>query len=166
MRTLTRLGFSATAMVVVAASTVTLEAGTASANSPVPINSVLRRCDFSAVQTWTQVLRTSAGRGVANIHTSGSTVVADVNMVISNSPGAHYDIGLIQMPRPSSETCGPGDPGTTFTGLDTDGAGVANVTITAPLRQGATGVWVFVASPHPNNQAPAEFYTSEYVSPV
>ncbi|WP_253900512.1 hypothetical protein [Mycobacterium asiaticum] len=93
-------------------------------------------------------------------------MVADVHMVIANSPGAHYDVGLIQLPRPSSATCGPGDPGTTFTGMDTDATGQATVTITAPIQSGTTGVWVIVESPNPNNQAPAEFFTSEFVAPV
>ena len=147
-------------------SAVTMGAGTAAAGAPVPINPDLRNCDFSLVATQQQVPRTTVGRGTANIRSSGSTVTADVHMTFSNQPGAHFDVGLIQVPRPSSATCGPGDPGTTFATLDTDPSGTANVTITAPIRQGATGVFVIVESPQPHNQTPGEFYTSEYVSPV
>ncbi len=87
-------------------------------------------------------------------------------MVISNQAGVHYDVGLIQAPHPSSVPCGPGDPGATYAGLDTDPAGQGTVTITAPLQRGTTGVWVMVTSPNPHNQAPAEYYTSEYVASV
>lgn len=87
-------------------------------------------------------------------------------MVIATAPGTHFDVGLIQAPRPSSATCGPGDPGTTFAGLDTDASGQGHVTITAPLRPGTTGVWVIVETANPHDQIPGEFYTSEFVSPV
>lgn len=156
--------FSVTA--VVAASTATLGMGTAAADSPVPINSALHRCDFSEVTTAVQVPRVAMGHGTVVFRTAGRTVTADINMVISNQQNAHYDVGLIQAPRPASATCGPGDPGTTYTGLDTDQAGRATLTITAPLQQGTTGVWVMVTSPNAHNQAPGEFYTSEYVAPV
>lgn len=138
----------------------------AGATGPVSISSVLRNCDGSAVQTAVQTPRTSLGRGVVLFRSSGSTVTANINLVISNQPGAHYDVGLIQVPRPTSATCGPGDPGTSFTGVDTDPAGQANVTITAPRQQGATGVWVMVTTPNPHNQAPGEYYSSEFVAPL
>lgn len=166
MRALTGFGTCASVFTVLAASTATLGTGMAAATGPVPINSVLRNCDGSAVQTAVQTPRTSLGRGVAIFRPSGSSVSADINLVISNQPGVHYDVGLIQVPRPTSATCGPGDPGTTFTGVDTDAAGQANVTITAPLQQGTTGVWVMVTTPNPHNQAPGEYYTSEFVAPV
>ena len=147
-------------------SALTLGAGTAAARSPIPINFDLRNCDFSLVGTQQQIPRTTVGRGTANINSSGSSVVAEVHMTFSGQPGAHFDAGLIQVPRPSSATCGPGDPGTTFAGLDTDPSGTANVTITAPIRQGTTGVFVIVESPQPHNQTPGEFYTTEYLAPV
>lgn len=138
----------------------------AAATGPVPISSVLRNCDASRVPTAVQSPRVALGRGVVIMHTSGSSVTADVNMVISNQPGAHYDVGLIQVPRPTSSTCGPGDPGTTYGSIDTDATGQASVSLTAPLQQGTTGVWVMVTSPNAHNQAPAEYYTSEFVAPV
>ena len=166
MRTLRRLGTSVVTLTVMAISGMTLGTGSASATSRVPMNPDLRNCDFSLVQTALIRPKTILGRRTADIHTSGSTVVADVDMVIANNGGGHYDVGVIQVPRPSSATCGPGDPGTTFAGLDTDGAGLGHVTITAPLRSGTTGVWVIVESPNPHNQIPGEFYTTEFLAPV
>ena len=142
-------------------SALVLGAGTATARAPIPINSDLRNCDFSLVTTSQQVSRTTVGRGTVDIRTSGSTVVADVHMTLGNQPGAHFDAGLIQVPRPSSATCDPGDPGTTYASLDTDPPGTANVTITAPIRQGTTGVWTSSKTPQPHNQTPGEFYTTE-----
>lgn len=166
MRALTHWGIPAAAFTLLTASAATLGTGTAAATGPVPISSVLRNCDFSIVGTAVQVPRTSLGRGTAVFQTSGSSVTAEVNMVISNQAGAHYDIGLIQEPRPSSATCGPGDPGTSFTSFDTDPSGQATVTIVSPLRPGTTSVWVMVTTPNAHNQAPGEYYTSEYVAPV
>ncbi len=166
MRILTGFGTCATTFTVLVASTATLGTGMAAASGPVPINSVLRNCDFSRVDTAVQAPRTALGRGVVIVHSSGSSVTADVNMAISNEPGAHYDVGLIQAPRPASATCGPGDPGVTYSSIDTDAAGQGSVSITAPIRQGTTGVWVMVTSPNEHNQAPGEYYTSEFVVPV
>ena len=81
-------------------------------------------------------------------------------------PGTHFDVGLIQEPRPASATCGPGDPGTAFTGMDTDASGSGTVTIQDAIRPGTTGVWVIIEHPNGNSQNPAEFYTSEFVTPV
>lgn len=166
MRILTGFKTAVSTLTVLSAATLTLGTGMAVATGPVPISSTLRNCDGSAVKTAVQAPRTSLGRGVVIFRPSGSTVSADVNLVISNQPGMHYDVGLIQVPRPTSATCGPGDPGTTFTGVDTDPMGQANVTINAPLQQGTTGVWVMVTTPNPHNQAPGEYYTSEFVAPV
>ncbi|OBK30167.1 hypothetical protein A5634_16805 [Mycobacterium asiaticum] len=166
MRALTHLGIPAGVIAVLTASTVTLGTGAASATGPIPLNASLRNCDFSLVSTAIQVPHTALGRGTALVQSSGSTVTAQVHMVVSNEPGTHFDVGLIQTPRPSSATCGPGDPGTTFTGLDTDGSGQATVTLQAPLREGTTGVWVIVETGNAHNQAPGEFYTSEFQAPV
>lgn len=166
MQVLTGFRTAVSTFTVLSAATLTLGTGMAAATGPVPISSTLRNCDGSAVKTAVQAPRVALGRGVVIFRPSGSTVSADVNLVISNQPGMHYDVGLIQVPRPTSATCGPGDPGTTFAGVDTDPAGQANVTITAPLQQGTTGVWVMVTTPNPHNQAPGEYYTSEFVAPV
>ncbi|MFQ2875155.1 hypothetical protein ACLILY_07380 [Mycobacterium sp. MS3] len=166
MRVITGFGTAVSTFTVLGAATLTLGTGMAAATGPVPISSTLRNCDGSAVKTAVQAPRTSLGRGVVLFRSSGSSVSADINLVISNQPGMHYDVGLIQVPRPTSATCGPGDPGTTFTGVDTDPSGQAAVTITAPIQQGTTGVWVMVTSPNEHNQAPGEYYTSEFVAPV
>jgi len=88
------------------------------------------------------VPRPADGDGVAVIHSSGSSASAQVRLVDPDEPGAHFDVGLIQEPRPRM------------------------VTIQESIRQGATGVWVIVERPNPNSQNPAEFYTSEFVAPV
>jgi hypothetical protein len=118
------------------------------------------------VSTSPKVPHPGLGTGFAFVHTAGSTVVADVHLVDAPEPGAHFDVGLIQVPRPASATCGPADPGTAFTGLDTDGAGSGNATVQDSIRSGTTGVWVIVQQPNPYSQNPAEFYTSEFVVPV
>lgn len=78
-------------------------------------------------------------------------------------PGMHYDVGLIQAPRPATASCGPGAPGTAFASLDLDEGGTGTVTVQDSVRQGTTGVWVIVERPNPNSQDPAEFYTSEFL---
>ncbi len=92
--------------------------------------------------------------------------IAEVHVVDADQPGTHFDVGLIQEPRPASATCGPGDPGTAYAGLDTDGAGSGTVTVQEGIRQGATGVWVIVERRSANSQNPAELYTSEFVAPI
>ncbi len=106
------------------------------------------------------------GTGLALIHTAGSRAIAEVHLVDAPDPGTHFDVGLIQEPRPSSGTCGPGDPGTAFTGMDTDAAGSGTVTVQDTIRPGTTGVWVIIERPDANSQNPAEFYASEFVAPV
>jgi hypothetical protein len=106
------------------------------------------------------------GFGSALISTSGSRATAEVHLVDASSPGTHFDVGLIEEPRPSSATCGPGDPGTAFTGMDTDAAGSGTVTVENTMRQGTTGLWVIVERGDPHSHTPAEFYTSEILAPV
>ncbi|WP_375484718.1 hypothetical protein [uncultured Mycobacterium sp.] len=131
----------------------------------VALNSVPRRCDGSAIDGVTPSQRAYA-TGDTLIRTGANSVVVDVHLVDTSSPGTHYDVGLIEVPRPSSSTCGPGDPGTAFGGLDTDAGGRGATTLQAGIRPGATGVWVVVQRPNPNSQAPAEFYTSDFVAPI
>jgi hypothetical protein len=138
----------------------------AEAGTIVVLDSNLRRCDFSLISTDPMVPRTGLGTGTAVVSHSGSSATAEVHLVDAPEPGTHFDVGLIQEPRPSSATCGPGDPGTAYSGFDTDAAGSGSVTINESLRPGATGVWVIVERGNPNSQNPAEFYTSEFVAPV
>jgi hypothetical protein len=172
MRTLTRLGTFAAAITLLTSSGMTLAVDNAAASpsgsgpTTVALRGALKNCDFSNVGTAPVVPFLGLGTGSALIHTAGSTVVADVQLVDTNEPGMHFDVGLIQVPRAASATCGPGDPGTAYTGLDIADSGVGTVTIQDTIRQGTTGVWVVVQRPNPHSQAPAEFYTSEFVAPV
>ncbi|OIN80546.1 hypothetical protein [Mycobacterium malmoense] len=168
MHTLARLGTHAATLtlVITPAATFEIVRGAAEGATTVVLDGDLRRCDFSLVTTAPMVPRPGLGTGSALIHTTGSTAIAEVHLVDAPEPGAHFDVGLIQEPRPASATCGPGDPGTAFTGMDTDAAGSATVTIQDTIRPGTTGVWVIVERPNANSQNPAEFYTSEFVVPV
>lgn len=166
MRELNQVGISAAAIALLTASGVTLATDAAASSGPIPISSAPRNCDFSRIQTAIQVPHVSEGHGTAVFRSSGSTVVADITLGIPSHPGEHYNVGLIEGPRPSSATCGPGDPGTSYTGVDLDGTGLASITITAPVRQGATSAWVIVSTPAEHNWAPAEQYTTEYQAPL
>ena len=168
MHTWARVGVCG-AVIAVAVSAVTgFEVARAAAESGtiVVLDSDLRRCDFSLISTDPMVAHPGLGTGSAVISHSGSSATAEVHLTDSPEPGTHFDVGLIQEPRPASANCGPGDPGTAFSGFDTDGAGSGTVTITEGLRPGTTGVWVIVERGNPHSQNPAEFYTSEFVAPV
>jgi hypothetical protein len=168
MHTWARLGAYGAALTAAMATVTPFEITNATADgaTTVALQALLRRCDFSSTIFGPQVQRVGLGSGTALIRTSGSTVSAEVHLVDQNQPGTHFDVGLIQAPRPSSATCGPGDPGTAYAGLDTDGAGRGTVTIQEGIQQGATGAWVIVERPNANSQNPAEFYTSEFVAPI
>jgi hypothetical protein len=169
MHTLTRLGTRAAAVTLLIAPAASLAVGTASAEgggTTVALDNYLRRCDFSKVAIAPKVPSPMLGSGSAIVRTSGSRAVAEVHLTDGPEPGMHYDVGLIEEPRPSSSNCGPGDPGTAFTGMDLDGAGNGTATVSDSLRPGTTGVWVIIERPNANSQNPAEFYTSEFLVPV
>jgi hypothetical protein len=168
MHTWARLGAYGAALTAAMATVTTFEITNATADgaTTVALQASLRRCDASTIVAAPQVPRVGLGSGTALIRTSGSTVSAEVNLVDQNQPGTHFDVGLIEVPRPSSATCGPGDPGTAYAGLDTDAAGRGTVTIQEGIQQGAKGAWVIIQRPNPNSQNPAEFYTSEFVAPI
>lgn len=135
----------------------------AQSGTVVPMRSILRTCDFSPIPD-----RASTDRGMASavIHSNGGSVTADVHLAEPGAPNAHYDVALIQAPRASNSPCdGPG-PGVAVGSLNTDGAGIANTTVSAPLSSGATGVWVFIRQANPYSQSPQEFYTSDFISKV
>lgn len=138
----------------------------AEAGTTVVLDSKMRRCDFSLVSTVPMVPQSALGTGSVIVHSAGGKAIAEVHLSDAPEPGAHFDVGLIQEPRPGSGGCGPGDPGTAFSGMDTDPAGGATVTVSDTIRPGTTGVWVVVQRPNPHSQSPAEFYTSEFVAPV
>ncbi len=172
MRTLTKLGTFAVVVTLVTSAGMALAVDTAAASpsgsgaTTVALRGAPKNCDFSPVGTSPVVPVVSQGIGSALIHTAGSSVVADIQLVLTNEPGMHFDVGLIQVPRPASATCGPGAPGTAYTGLDINDAGVGTVTIQDTIKQGTTGVWVRIARPNPHSQDAAECYTSEFVAPV
>ncbi|OBH98477.1 hypothetical protein [Mycobacterium sp. E2733] len=168
MHALTRLGTCAAAITVVITPAATFEITKAAAEggTTVALDNYYRRCDFSRVSVAPKVPRPGLGTGSALIHTSGSRAVAEVHLYDEPEPGSHFDVGLIQMPRPSSSTCGPGDPGTAFSGMDIDAAGNGTATVQDTIRPGTTGVWVIIERANTNSQNPAEFYTSEFVAPV
>lgn len=168
MHALTRLGSCAAAITVVITPAAAFQITKAAADggTTVVLDNYLRRCDFSRVGVAPKVPQPMLGTGSALIHTAGSKAVAEVHLYDEPEPGTHFDVGLIQMPRPASGTCGPGDPGTAFTGMDTDGAGNATATVQETIAPGTTGVWVIIERRNPNSQNPAEFYTSEFVAPV
>lgn len=132
----------------------------------VPLTPQFRLCDFSPSTFSPKTMRTSYASGDSVIRVTGDTVIADVHMVNSAQPGSHYEVAVIQLPRPSAATCGPGDPGVVTAGLDLDAAGQGQVTLRNGIQRTATGVWVNVTRPSQNSQSPEEFYTSQIVSPV
>lgn len=138
----------------------------AEAGTIVVLDSKLRRCDFSLVSTVPMVPRSALGTGEVIVRSSGGKAVAEVHLSDAPDPATHFDVGLIQEPRPAAGGCGPGDPGVSYSGLDTDGAGGGTVTVSDTIRPGTTGVWVIISRPNPNSQTPAEYYTSEFVAPV
>jgi hypothetical protein len=131
----------------------------------VPLTPILRYCD-STVSRPTNFGIVGTGEGEAFIVTHGNTVVAQVQFVNARFPGMHYDVGLIQVPRPTSSPCGPGAPDTAYTGMDLDAAGRATVTISDQIHPGTTGVWVKIDRPSPHSQLPAEYYSSRFVAQI
>jgi hypothetical protein len=123
---------------------------------------VYRRCDFSAN---THIGASGFARPTAVLRTTSGEIIADVQIATA-VPGAHYDVRLIQMPRPSSTPCGAGDPGVAVGSLETDDAGAAATTVRGPIAPGATGVWMFISRPGEFSQTPAEFYTTDYVAKI
>jgi hypothetical protein len=125
----------------------------------VPLRSILRACDFSPIPDFASSNRATAS---AVFHNSGGAVTADIHFAEPGEPGAHFDVDLIQVPRPANAPCdGPG-AGVAVGALNTDGVGVANTTVRDSLRSGTTGVWVFIRQASPRSQSPAEFYTSDF----
>jgi len=168
MNALTRFGTYTAAITVAISPAATFEIVKAAADGStrVPLVSDLRRCDFSRVNNQLPILRPVLGSASSVIQITGSSATAEVHLLSPANPGTHYDVGLIQEPRPSSATCGPGDPGTAFTGMDTDASGSATVTVQSAIRPGTTGVWVIVERPSGNAQNPAENYTSDFLVPA
>ncbi len=150
-----------------------LAAGTAAASpgsndggTRVVLDATLRNCDFSAPHDPPAERGVALANGIVVVRHSGARAAAEVQFADAPDPGSHFTVGLIQEPRPSSASCGPGAPGTAFTGLDTDAAGNGTVTVQDTIRPGTTGVWVIVERADPHGQDPLECYTSEFMAPV
>lgn len=164
---------TAAAALIVATSPGALTTGTATATPSdrsaesggtfLPFSGVLRRCDFSANM---HSAPTGYGRATAHIRTTDSSqVVADVHLVTA-LPNTHYDVRLIQLPRPSSSTCNAGDPGTVAGALNTDASGDANATLQTGIASGATSAWVFISRPSAFSQTPAEYYSTDHPAAI
>ncbi|MBW0016472.1 MAG: hypothetical protein JO236_02840 [Mycobacterium sp.] len=169
MDTTTRVKTSAAVFVLAASSTGMFAAGTAAAAPGVTLvvlDAYQRACDFSRDGIAPMTPRATLGGGTARIRTAGSQVIAEVQLVDAPDPGTHFDVELIQAPRPASAGCAPGQPGVAAAGMDTDASGVGTVTIQDTIRSGTTGVWVSISRPNEHSQNPAEAYTSEFVAPV
>ncbi|MEE6178301.1 hypothetical protein [Mycobacterium sp. 050134] len=136
-------------------------APTAFAGTAVPLKRLLRACDFTPF-----INLQSKGQGTArtDISASSNTVTAQVQLVAAE-PGTHYNVRLIEAPRPSA-SCAAGDAGVAAGGMDTDATGSATLTLQEGISPNATGAWVFVDRPADHSQTPAEYYTSEIIAPI
>ncbi len=141
-------------------------AGDPAGGTQVPLNATLRNCDFSSHTNHPYWGLPSNGQGMAVIRRSGNTVIADVQFADSREIGFHYDVGLIQAPRPASSGCGPGAPDTAYVGTDVGPDGRAAVTVQDTIRSGTTGAWVIIQRLSPRSQDPAEYYSSTFIAPV
>ena len=154
------------AVLVISATSLTLGDPAASATNSgtvVPLRSVLRACDFSPIIGGAPQNNATAS---SVVRASGGTVAAEVHLADASSPGTHYEVRLIQAPRASNSPCDAGGPGVAVGGLDSDGGGQATTTVQGSIAQGTTGAWVFISRPAQYSQAPAEYYTSDFIAPV
>jgi hypothetical protein len=153
------------AMVVAAAGVLVINPAIATATpgstAVMPLSGKFRACDFT-VATWVDAHGYT--RGIAHLSTSGPNVVATVDLATAE-PDTHYDVRIIQTPRPSIG-CAPGAPGVVTGSLQTDAGGAGTTTLQGPIAAGATGAWVIVQRPASNSQTPAEFYTSDFISSI
>lgn len=161
MRTLTRVVLC----VAITSVCLTMTCGTAAAATKVALKGKLRACDFTVTGT-SYATAVGAATASALISTTGSQVVADVTLANPSEPGTHFDVLLIQLPRPASAGCGPGNPGIAVGILDTDASGQGHTVVQGNKMQGATGAWLIVDRPADHSIDPAEFYTSEFVVPI
>jgi hypothetical protein len=157
-------GRAALAIAAMFSAAVTVPAS-AAGETLVPLRSMFRTCDFTAINNGAAPAQSDAAVS-AVVRKTGGTVSAEVHLSEPTSPGTHFNVSLIQAPRASSAPCYTPGPGVAVGGLDTDGAGQATTTVQDGIRSGTTGVWVFVQRPNPYSQSPMEYYTSDYLVPV
>lgn len=169
MRQTTRILTLAAAMALAAPPAAALADGTGGAGvaagaggTVLPFSQILRRCDFSETDYNGP---TGMARPLGTLRSDGSTVTVDVQIATA-LPNMHYDIRVIQAPRPSARPCWGADPGVAQGSLNTDGAGAASVTLQDNVEPGATGAFVFISRPSRFSQVPAEFYTTDLIAPL
>lgn len=162
MRRQTRLMSLAAAVAVLAPLAPAVTAAAQGGGTFMPFTQVLRRCDYSETDFNGP---TGYARTTAVVHSTGSEVSVDVEMNTA-IPNIHYDVRVIQAPRPASATCHGGDPGVAAAPIFIDAGGNGRVTLRDAIEPGTTGVWVFVTRPDAFSQNPAEFYTSDFIASV
>jgi hypothetical protein len=127
----------------------------------VPLSSIFRACDFNETE---YVSATGFASAQAVIGTGGSdTVTAEVRMAIGK-PNYAYGVRVIQVPRPRTKPCKPGDPGVLYGVLFVDGNGTGALTLHGPRQPGATGAWAFIEGGPDLGEVRGEFYTSDIVT--
>jgi hypothetical protein len=157
-------GRAALAIAAMFSAAVTVPAS-AAAETTIPLRSMFRTCDFTAVNNGAAPAQSDAAVS-AVVRKNGGTVSAEVHLSEPTSPGTHFNVSLIQAPRAASSPCYTPGPGVAVASLDTDGAGQGTTTVQDGIRSGTTGVWIFVQRPNPYSQSPMEYYTSDYLAPV
>jgi hypothetical protein len=162
MRKLTSAILVATACAIPLASVAVASAAPALGAVQMPLAGSLRACDGTLLDN---VFARQYGIAFAELTTPGSNTVAANVTIVTGEPNAHYNVRLIQTPRPSNN-CGPGDPGVIAGGFETDATGAGGVSLVGPIKNGATGAWVFLDRPAANTQTPAEFYTSDFIAAI
>ncbi|GAB7066865.1 hypothetical protein H7J06_00195 [Mycobacterium hodleri] len=133
-----------------------------SASSAMPMSGQWRACDFSKLP-WVDAV--GDARPVAHVRTDGSGMLVATVDIATALPNTRYDVRVIQTPRPSAY-CGAGAPGVVTGTLQTDAIGGGTTTFGGPVADSATGAWVILERPSPYAQAPAEFYTTEFLASV
>jgi hypothetical protein len=118
-------------------------------------------CDFQHLD---YVSFAHPGTSTAEITSDGNTAVAHINMT-SGTNDAQYVVRLIPAPH-GAMGCQAGDPSITTGALQTDSFGNGSATVQAPVRSGATGMWVAVDLPSAHSQTPSESYSSNFIAPV
>ncbi|AKS31994.1 hypothetical protein AFA91_09040 [Mycolicibacterium goodii] len=145
-------------------------ARTAAADPPsgpdmIPLQNVIRQCDF-VVEQFLMGHGSGTGSGAVEIGPgAGGTVRADVRMQTLR-PNTTYRVRLIQLPRPSVAPCDPGDPGVATTTMFADFAGNGSTTVTGPRQPGARQAWVVVEGPPVPGGIRGDVYSTVTLAPI
>jgi hypothetical protein len=160
---MTKLTYTAIAAMALSVMAITPATASADETGPIvmPMTSKWRACDFTLMK-WPRA--TGDARPVAQVSTSAGTLTTNVT-IHTALPNTHYDVRVIQTPRPSIG-CAPGAPGVITGGIQTDGAGVGGVSLVGPIEADATGAWAIVELPAAHSQTPQEFYTTTFIASI